>query len=71
MQVLVAFVLASVLLVLNVRGLYTTNMNVPFLKQLKPDLLIERFLAQPVHYPLAFVPFFLFVASWWWGHRTP
>src|ERR1700693_2138553 len=30
MQGLVAFVLASVLLVLNVRGLYTTNMNVPF-----------------------------------------
>ena len=62
LQVLVAFALASVLLVLKVRGLYTTNMNVPFLKQWHPDLLIHGFLTQPVLYPLAFIPFFLFVA---------
>jgi len=62
LQVLVAFALASVLLVLKVRGLYTTNMNVPFLKQWHPDLLIHAFLMHPVLYPLAFIPFFLFVA---------
>src|SRR4030088_326915 len=62
MQVLVAFVLASVLLVLKVRGLYTTNMNVPFLKQGKPDLLIHDFLLHPLLYPMAFLPFFIFVA---------
>ena len=62
LQVLLAFALASVLLVLKVRGLYTTAMNVPFLKQWKPDLLIDAFLLHPVLYPLAFVPFFLFVA---------
>jgi phospho-N-acetylmuramoyl-pentapeptide-transferase len=62
MQVLVAFVLASVLLVLNVRGLYNTNMNVPFLKQWHPNLLIDTFLTYRVFYPLAFVPFFIFVA---------
>jgi phospho-N-acetylmuramoyl-pentapeptide-transferase len=62
MQVLVAFVLAGVLLVLNVRGLYTTNMNVPFLKQWHPNLLIDAFLTYRVFYPLAFVPFFIFVA---------
>src|SRR5260370_37330943 len=62
LQVLVAFVLASVLLVLNVRGLYTTNMNVPFLKQWHPNLLIDTFLTNRVFYPLAFVPFFIFVA---------
>ena len=62
MQVLVAFVLASVLLVLKVRGLYTTSMNVPFFKQWKPDLLIDAFLTFRVFYPLAFLPFFLFVA---------
>src|SRR6185295_7140057 len=61
-QVLVAFVLASVLLVLKVRGLYTTNMNVPFFKQWHPDLLIDAFLVDPTLYPLAFVPFFLFLA---------
>ena len=62
MQVLVAFVLASVLLVLKVRGLYTTSMNVPFFKQWKPDLLIDAFLTYRIFFPLAFVPFFLFVA---------
>jgi len=62
MQVLVAFVLASVLLVLKVRGLYTTSMNVPFFKQWKPDLLIDAFLTYRIFFPLAFLPFFLFVA---------
>ncbi|MBZ5593367.1 MAG: phospho-N-acetylmuramoyl-pentapeptide-transferase [Acidobacteriia bacterium] len=62
MQVLVAFVLASVLLVLNVRGLYTTSMNVPFFKQWKPNLLIDAFLTYRIFFPLAFLPFFLFVA---------
>jgi phospho-N-acetylmuramoyl-pentapeptide-transferase len=62
MQVLVAFVLATVLLVLKVRGLYTTSMNVPFFKQWKPDLLIDAFLTYRIFFPLAFLPFFLFVA---------
>src|SRR5216684_2375676 len=43
MQVLVAFVLAGVLLVLKVRGVYTTGMNMPFFKQWKPDLLLDAF----------------------------
>jgi phospho-N-acetylmuramoyl-pentapeptide-transferase len=62
MQVLVAFVLAGVLLVLKVRGFYTTGMNVPFFKQWKPDLLLDAFLTHPALYPLAFLPFFIFVA---------
>ncbi len=62
MQVLLAFMLASVLLVLKVRGLYTTSMNVPFFKQWKPDLLIDAFLMHQFLYPLAFLPFFIFVA---------
>jgi phospho-N-acetylmuramoyl-pentapeptide-transferase len=62
LQVGVAFALASILLVMNVHGMYNTKINVPFLKQYKPDLLIDTFLAHPYLFPLAFVPFFLFLA---------
>ncbi len=62
LQIGVAFGLASLLLVMNVHGMYNTKINVPFLKQYKPDLLIDTFLAHPYLFPLAFVPFFLFLA---------
>ena len=62
LQVGVAFGLASILLVMNVHGMYNTKINVPFLKQYKPDLLIDTFLGHPYLFPLAFVPFFLFLA---------
>jgi phospho-N-acetylmuramoyl-pentapeptide-transferase len=42
-------------------GLYSTNINVPFFKQFKPDLLIEAFLRSPVTYPAAFLIFFAFL----------
>jgi phospho-N-acetylmuramoyl-pentapeptide-transferase len=49
------------LLSLHARGAYDTAMNVPFLKQFRPDLLISAFLGNPWTYPLAFVFFFLFI----------
>ncbi len=42
-------------------GLYSTSMNVPFFKQLKPDMLIDAWLGNPLTYPLAFVFFFGFL----------
>ena len=42
-------------------GLYSTGMNVPFFKQLKPDMLIDAWLGNPFTYPLAFVFFFGFL----------
>jgi phospho-N-acetylmuramoyl-pentapeptide-transferase len=61
LQVLGALLVGLLLLGLHAMGLYSTNMNVPFFKQLRPDLLIHSWLASPLTYPLAFLFFFGFV----------
>jgi phospho-N-acetylmuramoyl-pentapeptide-transferase len=61
LQVAAALVIGVWLLVLHAHGLYSTGMNVPFFKQIRPDLLIDRFLANPWTYPLAFPFFFGFL----------
>ncbi len=61
-QILISLGLGVMMLLLHRRGLYSTKMNVPFLKFYSPDLLIDRLLKIPYAYPLAFVFFFLFVA---------
>ncbi|HEU0141317.1 MAG TPA: phospho-N-acetylmuramoyl-pentapeptide-transferase, partial [Bryobacteraceae bacterium] len=61
LQVLVALVVGFWLLVLHSYGMYSTEINMPFFKQFKPDLLIDEFLANPWTYPLAFIFFFLFM----------
>jgi phospho-N-acetylmuramoyl-pentapeptide-transferase len=60
-QIGMGIVLSGVLLWLHARGAYNTNINFPFFKQFKPDLLIDSFLTNPWTYPLAFVFFFGFV----------
>src|SRR3984957_7990187 len=52
-QILMAFALAAILLAIDARGIYNTNINVPFFKQFKPDLLIDSYLGNPWTYPLA------------------
>ena len=47
---------------MNASRLYTTEINVPFFKDFKPDLLIHPWLNNPWTYPLAFSFFFAFVA---------
>ncbi len=49
------------LLILHSKGMYDTAMNVPFLKNYRPSLLIDSLLAAPWTYPLAFVFFFVFL----------
>ncbi len=61
LQVLASLIIGFVLLALHARNLYDTSMNVPFVKQWKPDLLITGFLYNPWTYPLAFVFFFGFL----------
>ena len=61
LQVLAALMVGLFLLGLHAMGLYSTNMNVPFFKQLKPDMLIDSWVANPLTYPLAFIFFFGFV----------
>ncbi len=61
LQVLMMLCLGVWLLVLHSKGLYDTAMNVPFLKNVKPNLLIQGLLGNPWTYPLAFIFFFGFL----------
>jgi phospho-N-acetylmuramoyl-pentapeptide-transferase len=61
LQFIAALLVGVELLALNARNLYSTSMNVPFLKNFKPDLLVHNWLQNPWTYPLAFVFFFAFL----------
>ncbi len=61
LEVIASLLVGVLLLAMNTRGVYSTNMNVPFLKDFKPDLLIHPLLHNPWTYPLAFVFFFGFL----------
>jgi phospho-N-acetylmuramoyl-pentapeptide-transferase len=61
LEVLAALLIGVLLLGMNARGVYSTNMNVPFAKNFKPDLLISAWLRDPWTYPLAFSAFFAFL----------
>jgi phospho-N-acetylmuramoyl-pentapeptide-transferase len=62
LQVIASLTIGFFLLLLHARGAYSTNMNVPFLKQFRPDLLIDGLLGNAWTYPLAFAGFYLFLA---------
>jgi len=61
-QISLALFIAVVLMFMRSYGGYSTVMNVPFLKQFKPTLLITSLLANPWTYALGVLPFFIFVA---------
>jgi phospho-N-acetylmuramoyl-pentapeptide-transferase len=61
LQVVSSVLVGVMLLSLHARGMYATNMNIPFVKSFRPDLLVESWLASPWTYPFAFVFFFLFL----------
>ncbi len=61
LQILAALLIGVALLSMQAHGLYSTNINVPFFKNYKPDLLINVWLHSPWTYPLAFVFFFGFL----------
>lgn len=60
-QTLVAVGIGVVLLVMRGEGLHRTEMNVPFFKQFRPDLLIGPWLENPWTYVFACLPFFIFL----------
>jgi len=60
-QILVALVIGVALLALHAHGAYATNINIPFFKQFRPDLLIDAWLQHRWTYALAFIPFFVFL----------
>ena len=61
LEILASLLVGVMLLAMNARGVYSTSMNVPFLKNFKPDLLIHSWLRHPWSYPLAFVFFYGFL----------
>ncbi|MHB8677540.1 MAG: phospho-N-acetylmuramoyl-pentapeptide-transferase [Candidatus Acidiferrales bacterium] len=60
-QVLTCIGVATVLLALQQRGAYSTELSVPFIKQLHPDLVVQSLLVKSYIWPLAFVPFVIFL----------
>jgi phospho-N-acetylmuramoyl-pentapeptide-transferase len=58
---LVSGLLTAALAALAANNNYTTNLNIPFFKSFKPDLLIHSLLDNPITYPLAFLLFFFFI----------
>jgi phospho-N-acetylmuramoyl-pentapeptide-transferase len=61
MQMAVAAVMTGVLAFMRYKNLYTTTLNVPFVKTYQPDLLIHTLMSNPYTYALAFLPFYIFV----------
>jgi phospho-N-acetylmuramoyl-pentapeptide-transferase len=61
LQVLAAMIVGFFLLSLHAQRAYSTNVNVPFFKSFKPDLLIDGLLHNWYTYPLAFVGFYAFM----------
>jgi phospho-N-acetylmuramoyl-pentapeptide-transferase len=59
-QFLAAAVIAIVLLVMQAQGSYSTRLMVPFLKRFRPEMVITS-LHSTYFWPLAFLPFVLFV----------
>jgi phospho-N-acetylmuramoyl-pentapeptide-transferase len=60
-QVVCAMLVGFFLLLLHSTQAYSTAINVPFFKQFHPDLLIEPWTRNFWTYPLAFVPFYIFI----------
>jgi len=61
LQVLAALIVGFILLTLHANKAYSTNINVPFFKSFKPDLLIDPLAHHWYTYPLAFLPFYAFM----------
>src|SRR6266404_3519581 len=61
LEIIASLLIGVILLAMGSKGVYSTSMNVPFLKNFKPDLLIHPLLHHAWSYPLAFVFFFGFL----------
>jgi len=61
LQISTSILIAVALIALQYRSMYSTKLLVPFFKQFRPDLVVEKWAANPHLWPLAFVPFVIFV----------
>lgn len=61
LQIVVSVLVGVVLILFQAHGTYSTHLMVPFFKKFRPDLVITAFAGQPHLWPLAFLPFIIFV----------
>src|SRR5271154_2784927 len=61
LEISAGILIGALLLAMSARGQYSTSMNVPFMKNVKPDLLIHPLLANRFTHALAFLPFVAFL----------
>jgi phospho-N-acetylmuramoyl-pentapeptide-transferase len=61
-QVAVSVLIAVMLIAMQTRGMYSTKLIVPFFKQFRPDLVLQTIEHDPHLWPLAFLPFVIFVS---------
>jgi phospho-N-acetylmuramoyl-pentapeptide-transferase len=62
LQVLVSLIVGTALLVLTTHSAYSTQLVMPFFKRFHPDLVIHSLVEASHLWPLAFLPFLIFVA---------
>ena len=62
LQLLTGALVAVALIAMQSRSIYSTKLMFPFIKQYRPDLVIDRLLHNPSLWPVAFLPFIVFVA---------
>jgi phospho-N-acetylmuramoyl-pentapeptide-transferase len=60
-QVVMTLLICSVLVWLYTRGIYDPDLVLPFIKSVRPSLIIHSLLGSPWTYPLAFLFFFAFL----------
>ena len=61
LQIATSLVIAIALIAMQNYGMYSTKLMVPFLKQFRPDLVMQHLEQSPHLWPLAFIPFVAFV----------
>jgi phospho-N-acetylmuramoyl-pentapeptide-transferase len=61
-QIATSILIAVALIAMQTQGMYSTKLLVPFVKQFRPDLVIQSLVHDPHLWPLAFLPFVAFVA---------
>ncbi len=78
LQIATSIVIASMLIAMQTYGMYSTKLIVPFFKQYHPDLVVQSWEHFPHVWPLAFLPFMVFVTLYDRGleqcgesHRRP
>ena len=63
LQVLTCVVVGIVLVGLQASGTYSTQLSVPFFKRLHPDLVVDSLLNVKYIWPMAYVPFVIFLVA--------